>query len=117
MPLPVSSSKSLAELVVVDAPGVDLVDGAVIAADATQQSARVVAVGEELTVGVGHPLQAVPGVELVAGDVGRDLAALQRDGALFEGDLAQRAVLAILGAGRIGDAGDAADPVAELAQQ
>ncbi len=98
------------ELVVVDARHVVRLEVVTaIAADAVDEAAGVIAIGRHLVLGIriGDAQQAVPGVVLVCRLIGYELIALDRDGAGLLDDLAQRAVLPVLGAGPVSDQGDA----------
>ena len=86
-------------------------------AEAIREAAEVVEVLHQLAgrwVWIDDLLDAVPGVELELGHIGDDLVALDRDRPGLLGNLAERAVEPVLGAGAVGDAGDAADEVAAL---
>jgi hypothetical protein len=106
----------LAELVVDDVRGVVRLQLVVIAADAVDEAAGVIAVLHHLAGGlvrIDHLGGAVPGVERELRHIGVDLATLDRDGAGPLDDLAQRTVEPVPGAGAVGDVSDAPDHVAD----
>ena len=105
---------ALLEFVVFEAGEVGVGDAELFAGGLSGEAAGVVAVGQDLAVGVGHVLEAAPGVVDVLGgvDLGGVFAVafgVAVDGFYFFDDFAEATVEAFFGAGVVSDAEDAAD--------